>query len=495
MDRNLQFILDINKNNSTPSDGSTGTRSAFGTKVENGSTEVTTRRLSSDGKLISETKTTENYSVYPSNFTTFFKRNGSRQDAHQQYINYRGVSGTNDFSQLNTSTSDIADTSLTSIINWTKKYPALQLRNVDFAYLKDVGVNPPNRMVVLRRFPGPAPDDLFTCTMTPTNVAVGYIKFEDETALDISFGENWKTGERGGLLSIINDIFGKFESTGGKRLSALPTFQGSSNLDQAMYTIIAAKLGLVTSQDNPMGNPNLIHEAAIRATEYDGFRMDLQVKVTVEYLQKYIDGIDPQAAMMDALANCTYMGTSDAQFLVTDKGGRIASDFASKVASGDIAGLIRSALSAVSSVIRGLIDKVAGLIKDVKERGVDALKDAAEALYNEATEFVATMASKYRERIRGALGAMSGAPTAPWHVTFGNPKSPWFSMGNMVMTDCKLEVMNDFAFNDYPNKIRATYTLKPGRVRGAQEITSAFNAGKGRIYHKPPATKTVTVIK
>lgn len=247
MDRNLQFILDINKNK-TATDSP---RNAFGGSVERGSTEITTQKISSDGKLISETKRTEQFDIFPSNFTRF-------NDAKtQQYINYRGYSGTNDFSRLNTETVEIADTSLTSIIDWTRKYPALQLRNIDFAYLKDVGVYPPNRMVVLRRFASPAPDDLFDAKMSPTNVVVGYIKYDDETALDISYNESWGP-EKNGLLSVINDIFGKFESKlpsfGGRKL-ALPTFGGSGSLDQTITTIIANRLGLFASPNNPLGNP------------------------------------------------------------------------------------------------------------------------------------------------------------------------------------------------------------------------------------------------
>jgi hypothetical protein len=53
---------------------------------------------------------------------------------------------------------------LSSIIDWTQKnHEAMRLNVFHFAYLKDFGVYPANRLMVLRRFNGPVPDDIFSC--------------------------------------------------------------------------------------------------------------------------------------------------------------------------------------------------------------------------------------------------------------------------------------------------------------------------------------------
>lgn len=487
MDRSLSFFIDVAKS------AANADASNFGVKAVNRNYTTTTQRVNRDGRVVSTTSENSTYTLYPSAFSEY-----AGDDRSRKFINYRGVSGTNEFDTLTTSRQEQSDTSITSIVAWSRQYPAAQLRNIDFAYLKDIGVHHANRMVVLRRFgDGAAPDDLLSgrATLIPTNTVVSYIKPDTKTALDISFNENWKTNSKDGLINVVNDVLGQFSLGGGKKVSALPSFDGLSNLGQAIASRVGKAMGLVNQDVNILGDPNVIHEAAYREAAFDGLKCDFSITVEAEYVQNFIDGIDEQAAMMDIIANIVAMGTSESKFVITGDGTDKIQGLINKVMAGDVAGLVNDIIDAVSGVLKAAVEKVTGFIKEAAQDPSKAADSLVSGLYSEAVSLIREAVGKYTWRLRGAVGAMSGAPTAPWHVTMGNPKAPWFSCGNLVCTSVKLELSNGFMRNDYPEYVKATYTLKPARNRGAQEITSLFNAGKGRIYHVPSNKTKIVVVE
>jgi hypothetical protein len=98
---------------------------------------------------------------------------------------------------------------------------------------------------------------------------------------------------------------------------------------------------------------------------------------------------------------------------------------------------------------------------------------------------VASTFAKHRWPIRGSIGAMTGQPTTPWHITIGNPWSPIVSAGNMIVDKIDLSAKGEMGFNDMPIFLNATVNLRFGRNMGAQEIERIFNNGYQRIYNKP----------
>ena len=92
--------------------------------------------------------------------------------------------------------------------------------------------------------------------------------------------------------------------------------------------------------------------------------------------------------------------------------------------------------------------------------------------------------AKHRWPIRGSIGAMTGMPTAPWHITIGNPYSPIISAGNMIVEKIELSAKGELGFNDMPMQLNAKINLKFGRNLGKQEIDKMFNNGYRRIYSK-----------
>lgn len=125
------------------------------------------------------------------------------------------------------------------------------------------------------------------------------------------------------------------------------------------------------------------------------------------------------------------------------------------------------------------------------EGGVDALEGVQKLLFDTLggvfdTILAATVA-KYRWPLRGSVSVMTGWSSTPWHLTIGNPYSPFISLNNLVVNKVDLKFPTEMGFNDIPTKIDVTITLKQGRNMGAQEIVKMFNNNYSRNYGAPTA--------
>ena len=130
---------------------------------------------------------------------------GSDKDSTGLGDSFKGVS------RKNLHNNDVYDTSILNIIEKLSNTPAA-LRPSDFAYLKNVGVYPNNRLLIARRFAGPVGDNLFKKGgMRPQSVMVSW-KPQGEDFFTISFGEDWgdaKADFTGILNSMGEDFMGK----------------------------------------------------------------------------------------------------------------------------------------------------------------------------------------------------------------------------------------------------------------------------------------------
>jgi hypothetical protein len=90
--------------------------------------------------------------------------------------------------------------------------------------------------------------------------------------------------------------------------------------------------------------------------------------------------------------------------------------------------------------------------------------------------------SKYRIRILAVLQTLTGAPSAYWHVTIGNPKKPILSSGDMICGDVTLTMGKVLGYNDLPSSIKIEFTLTSARNLGGQEIFNKLNTGQSRTY-------------
>jgi hypothetical protein len=381
---------------------------------------------------------------------------------------------------------DINDTSIGSLISYTEKYNAMKLKAIDFAYLKQVGVFPNNRLMVARRFRQPVGDDLTTYTGNPIATLLSWAP-EDTDFLEIKYGEEWMDAEAD-LTSILNDMTGGEGGTnaaGGFGAIPLPGFT------EALQYKVMKSLGLtdVESENLPSGNPNLIRQAKRRATvdktkPGSGLKATVSIKMAVEFEQKFIAGVDPTMSWMDIVANALSFGTSNSEFQFKGAVSDSIKNLLDKLSKGKIEEAITDFLT---SIINAISDVGKQLITDLTNvnASTDAQPDPT-ALLEKALAPLRTITagviSKYKVRIIGIVNAITGQPSTPWHITIGNPKKPIFSSGDMLVEDVTMYLGPTLAFNDLPSSIRLEFTMTNARPLGKQEIFRKLNTGKGRSY-------------
>jgi hypothetical protein len=394
----------------------------------------------------------------------------------------------------------IYDTSISSIVEYTKSYPSMKLGFADFAYLKNVGVFPNNRLIIARRFAAGVPNDLTSITSSPMSTLISWVKDGDDF-ISVNYSEDWVDAPAS-FEDVLNDIGkdikasqdqgeNKIGSMAAAAANAIP-FQGF--MEGIQYQVMK-NMGLTDAGigNSPLGNPNLIREAKMRKTlgkgeAGSGLKASFSIKMVVEYEQKFINGVDPTLVYMDIIQNALTFGTSDSAFQFSSAFGEGTKGIIKDLISGDIGAIA----SAIQKFVTSLLDAIAQVGKDIIAALVDPPKDDQKPTADQVFDFVkkafaATIGhvvSKYKIKLIGISNALTGSNSTPWHVTIGNPKKPTFSSGDMLCKDVSLTVGKNLAFNDLPSYIKIEFTLENARNLGAQEIFNRFNTGKGRSYSR-----------
>ena len=270
----------------------------------------------------------------------------------------------------------------------------------------------------------------------------------------------------------------------------------------------------VDASNLPFGNPNLIREAKQRKTlgnnKGSTLMAKFNIKMTVDYELKYYPGVDPTLVYLDIITNALSFGTSEAYFQLNNNASTEMNAFLSDIASGDaqrvkkaVLLFVRATADAIISVANELKNYLVGLVNSVKsssssnsntttnttdpnQKGVDAMGVIITKVANTGAEIIQSVINKYRVKILGVINSLTGQPSAPWHVTIGNPKRPIFSSGDMLVEEVELSMGKTLGFNDIPTSVRLSFTLTNARNLGAQEVFRKFNCGKGRSYIKVP---------
>lgn len=416
----------------------------------------------------------------------------------------------------------VYDTSLLNIIERLSSTEAA-LRPGDFAYLKDIGVFPNNRLMIARRFLSPHGDNIYGkfkgVTSIPTSILISW-KPQDEDFVEVSFGEEWvpANADFTNVLNSLGEDFGakgrlKIGDTGnaGFNIVSLPGFTETIQRNILTQMGILDKDGI--DKPLPSGNPNLIKEAKRRKNipytdAGSGLKCKVSIKMTCVYEQKFISGIDPTIVFQDLIMNILRFGTSKSDIYGLSK------TFATNVEkwinnpstlAEDFTKYITNALTALKEDIKTAINGFFGTEDQTKfdtegnvkqktakeqadEKNAALTKDKNKAqqqfdnlLANVGTAIKKTI-QKYRLEIEGIARALSGMPSTPWHITIGNPLRPVFCAGDMYMeSEVSLKLGPTLAFNDLPSSITADFTLTNARSWGLQEIAAKFNAGSLRV--------------
>lgn len=414
---------------------------------------------------------------------------------------------------------EIYDTSITSIVeHCNKTAPSMKLDYADFAYLKNVGVYPNNRLIIARRFSGGVANDLTLVTTPPLSTLISWVG-EEEDFISIKYNEDWIQSEAD-FESVLNDIGADVKASQDIKSPDLGNLVGRAfdilplpGFMEGLQNNILKRMGLTDSDigNSPYGNPNIIAESMRRKTVDfkngdTGLSGKFSIKMVVEYEQKFINGVDPTLVYMDIIQNALTFGTSDSAFKYGSAFGTGVTGLIANLISGDF-NAIWSALNgfvqALLGAIGGLIDSFVMILiepekKEEKPKNDSETENATEVnpdaenikLREKITRFlksafsatVGSVISKYKIRLIGIANALTGSPSTPWHITIGNPKKPIFSSGDMLCTDVTLTMGKVLAFNDLPSSIKLELNFISARNLGAQEIFNRFNTGRGRSY-------------
>ena len=411
----------------------------------------------------------------------------------------------NDLNKLYTTTNSNPYLELLKFSNAEKVSKALRLKSSDFAYLRDIGVMPINRMIILRRYPEGVivPVDLSDLDVEPISVVVGWVK-RDSDLLNFSFGETWQTHTiplHEMLAKIVKDEFGV-------DITAIAPIPGWG---LGFLFGIMNKMGL-TSYDKhnlPIGDPNLLKESLTRPHESFGLESDFTIDLETVYEQKYIAGIDPTVSTFEILNNLLSMGTSDVNFLGVG-GGKLLKELRSANENptngagwAKLTGhIVKAFTSALGDTISSGIAEFKGFFTNTSpsddegtlgastgntsEEKLNFTASISKNILNSSVvkTILASTVARYQWPLRGSISMFTGDPSTPWHLTIGNPYAPLLSMNNVYARNVSVTFGKDMEYNDIPKIMNVKIQMKQGRNLGKQEIFSYFGVTYKRKDNK-----------
>jgi len=381
------------------------------------------------------------------------------------------------------------------------KSKALKIKASDLVYLRDIGVYPINRLMILRRYPEGTvvPIDLMDLPVEPISTVIGWVKPESEL-LSFQVNEVWKTQSKW-LHVLAREIIQK---EFGFDIGAIFPVPGWGT--GFMFGLLK-DMGLTdySSTDLPIGDPNLLREGVTRAHEEQGLMSNFTFNIETVYEQKYIAGIDAGAAINDILENALAMGTSNIRFL-----GKAGTKVTQQITeANNNPSNPEGWKQLMETVITSVINSLNGIIKDTirkeeakpvetetettdtsakkKSKATEAAEGQQEKLglvQGFISKILASTVARYQWPIRGALNQLTGEAATPWHLTIGNPYAPLLSMNNLKVTSLDVSMGNELSYNDMPRYMTLKVNLEQGRNLGKQEIENMFGVEYKREYKK-----------
>lgn len=246
--------------------------------------------------------------------------------------------------------------------------------------------------------------------------------------------------------------------------------------------------------------------------------------LTFEYMSRPIAHVNNKAIMLDLLANILTMTYSSAVFFGgahkyrTDhpaiypwrntnslnkiyQGKLFGKDSAWYDVLGEvfnrengnwILDLANGITNAVKAVASDLIAAVTGRAQSSEEKEQsDNDKKKGKAIVNNvmgtAGRAVAAKFLKGKQApwLQNARALLTGEPVGDWHLMIGNPLNPIAMIGNLIVTNSKIEFSDELGPDDFPLGFKAEITLQHAMGRDKDGIEAMFNRGAGRIYILP----------
>ncbi len=373
--------------------------------------------------------------------------------------------------------------------NGEKSAKSLTIRPSDLAYLRELGVHPINRMVILRRFgDGTAvPEKLDELDTQPISVVVGWLK-PDENFGEIAFNESWTTTN-----NRLDELIGKIVKENFAKDSKLKSIMPVPSFARGLLFSLLKQAGFGGEDspwdwDNiPIGDPNVLMEGPYRDPNNQNLKSSFNFTLDTTYEQKFIGDVDPGAAMIDIIDNLLKMGTSNMKYWLNGESG-IMKDAKTTIMTkgGDDLNywynLLTETTKAFFKVIHKTISNIGNYLSDVFN-GKISLEDTKELLVTGLQTILTSTIAKYRWELKGSLELMTGRDSVtPWFLTIGNPYSPWLASNHITVTNVKIETSNEVGFNDMPMWLKVTIACNQSRNLGRNEIIRMFNNSYLREY-------------
>lgn len=357
-------------------------------------------------------------------------------------------------------------------------------RPEDFLYASKFGIIPNNRMITLRRFRYPVPDDIFTIGehyQSEPDVArmIGYSDQETNRLselLSFSFGMRWsELVSEFSEANYIGDSFG-VDGFAGTMLSFLDPAYAEGSLMGANRL----KFDPTVDTNKTHGPVDVIDTMKIRAT---GLNFDQTIRLVFEYDMKSINGTNQKAAFLDILGNILLMSTNEATFWGGYRYhvGRQPSKYAHNLKFME-AKDFDSFLNGANVSIKSAISTFSGG-DGAKESAIDTLKHVAKNALS--MSFGKVLDKLGRPAIPYMRSLLTGDATGEHHLTVGNPLNPIVCIGDLNITSTELTFGDTLGYDDFPTYMRAEITLQHNKTKDRGGIENMFNAGRGRVYMKP----------
>ena len=382
--------------------------------------------------------------------------------------------------------------------------PGMQYDWSDFLHCTYNEAIPNNYMLTLRRFHMPTADNIYDpitydykngkeLNTSQPDIARAITWFSESTEnnltdiLSWNNGFNWKDVE-----SEVQKLQSNDQGVGGSKgffsgPSALSSFARLASGTNAAE----ARLKETNSGFDPLeqvypnyteGPYNVIKQMVVRDA---GLVFNQEFDLNFHFdLRAHYD-INPKMAFLDVLSNLLVLTYNNAPFWggatrYIDNGayGKPLGDH-DKLVQGDTKGFLDSVFSDLGDMGSNVFGDGSGGFS------LDSIK---EGLGNVGQDVLGGFLSEQLNTPQGAQLAqafLTGEPTGQWHLTIGNPANPMMMVGNLTLQDAQFQFEGPLGYDDFPSRLKVTIKLKPGRPRDKGEIETAFNAGRGRLYHTP----------
>ena len=404
----------------------------------------------------------------------------------------------------------------------------------DFMYCKELGM-PNNHLITLRRFAIPVGDNIYynmRATESDRNMNSGpdigrmlcYFGGEDnklEDILSFSFSSSYeemkssieqlksqeddKESFLGSILNTMSPDYNKnvLQSTaGGNNVIDWIINKIPQGVNSPWYKDNAVALGENYDKHKVYEPKNTIRSMHVYNGELT-FKHDFTL--TFSYKLRGYDNINPKVAMLDLIGNILTTTYNKGSFwggkseILGAQPNVSGWNKANKMIDGafDEMGEFISGLGNGTTDLSAILGNISNFCGQIVGNLTDSAKEIIEGGFAGVSDKLLQVIKKYgiQDSVKGSLKNILGRPqiyqfqslltgdnTGMWHVTIGNPLNPIACIGNLFVSDVKMQTLGPLGLDDFPTELKVTVSLSHARPRDSVNIQKMFTKGGMSIY-------------